>query len=300
MLKHSARLWARAFAACSVAAIGLGTAGGCGNGRGLVLTELVEARQLASDLRIQFSKAADASNRAVMAETDEASAAAAQEAKQAKETLERNAQSLEPILQQLGYSDDTRLLDEFNRRFAEYRTLDDTILELAVENTNLKAQRLSFGPAREAADAFRDSLQTIARTASTKDRWSVEALGAKATAAVREIQVLQAQHIPEADEAAMSRMETQMATLEAAARRDLRTLTALAPPGSGPGLAAAEAALDRFNALNAEIVSLSRRNSNVRSLALTLGRKRTLTAACDDSLQGLADALEKHEFTATR
>jgi hypothetical protein len=43
--------------------------------------------------------------------------------------------------------------------------------------------------------------------------------------------------------------------------------------------------------VNAEIVRLSRRNSNVRSLALTLGQKRTLTARCEEPLHSLQDAL---------
>ena len=51
---------------------------------------------------------------------------------------------------------------------------------------------------------------------------------------------------------------------------------------------------------NAEIVALSRRNSNVRSLALSLGKKRTVTAECDESLQALEDALARHHFAATR
>ena len=50
------------------------------------------------------------------------------------------------------------LLEEFGRQFAEYRTLSQSILGLAVENTNLKAQRLSFGAAQQSADAFRDAL----------------------------------------------------------------------------------------------------------------------------------------------
>jgi hypothetical protein len=58
--------------------------------------------------------------------------------------------------------------------------------------------------------------------------------------------------------------------------------------------------LERFKANNTEIVALSRRNSNVRSLALSLGRKRTITAQCDDQLRALEDALAKHEFRATR
>jgi hypothetical protein len=42
------------------------------------------------------------------------------------------------------------------------------------------------------------------------------------------------------------------------------------------------------------------RNTNVRSLALSLGRKRSLSAACEDSLRELQDALSKRGFTGTR
>jgi hypothetical protein len=58
--------------------------------------------------------------------------------------------------------------------------------------------------------------------------------------------------------------------------------------------------LDRFIGVNTQIVALSRRNSNVRSLAMSLGEKRMLTAACEDSLRALRDALAKRGFTATR
>jgi hypothetical protein len=65
-------------------------------------------------------------------------------------------------------------------------------------------------------------------------------------------------------------------------------------------MSAATEALDRFEKINAELVTLSRRNSNVRSLALSLGRKRTVTALCDDQLRALEEALAKHAFSATR
>ena len=42
-----------------------------------VLTGLVESRRLAADLRLQFTRAADLSNRAVMADSDEGARAAA-------------------------------------------------------------------------------------------------------------------------------------------------------------------------------------------------------------------------------
>jgi hypothetical protein len=188
----------------------------------------------------------------------------------------------------------------FVSRFDEYHALDRQILDLAVENTNLKAQRLAFGPAQEEADAFRDALQAIPPSVSAKDRWRAEALVATAVMTVREIQVLQAPHIADADEAVMTRMENRMATSETAARRALEALTGLVDPSSRARLAAATAALDRFMALNTQIVALSRRNTNVRSLALSLDQKRTLTVACEDSLRALQDALAKRGFTGIR
>ena len=48
-----------------------------------VLERRFEARQLTADLLVQFTRGADAANRAVMADTDEKSAAFAREAEQA-------------------------------------------------------------------------------------------------------------------------------------------------------------------------------------------------------------------------
>jgi hypothetical protein len=264
-----------------------------------VLTELLEARRLASEMHVQFSKAADAANRAVMGDTDVAAAAAADEATRARQLIERDVETLRPILQSLGYDQELAALAGFVAVFDEYRRLDDEILPLATENTNLKAQRLSFGAAQEAADAFRASIDAVIQSGGVQiDRR--EALAAQAVVAVLEIQVLQAPHIAAAEDAAMTQMEQRMTASEAAARRAIAGLRVASPAAATPHLTAAVAALDRFKAINDEIVALSRRNSNVRSLALSLGEKRKVTAACDDQLRMLEEALAKHEFVATR
>ena len=295
-----ASLPTRAAVVCWIAVTTAGAATGCIAAPETALERLSDSRRLAADLLVQFTKAADAANRAVMADTDDASVAFAREAEQATHAVQRDADALRPILVGLDYSDEIRLLEEFGGRFAEYRALDRSILELAVENTNLKAQRLSFGAAQQAADAFRDSLGAVAPSASAKEMPRVEALVARAVAAVREIQVLQAPHIAESDDSAMTRMEKRMSASEAEARRALEKLASLTPRESRPQIVATTVALDRFTGLNRQILELSRRNSNVRSLALSLGRKRTLTARCEDSLRALRDALAKRGFTATR
>ena len=274
-----------------------GTVAACGPA---ALTQQVEARRVAADLHVQFTKAADAANRAVMADADQASAMAAQEARDATGAVERDLKELRPLLELLRYNDELGFLKTFEDRFAEYRKLDDEILPLAVENSNVKAQQLSFGPAREAAEAFRQSVRTAAESARAADRWRADALAANGAAAGLEIQVLQAPHIAEAEDAAMARMEQEMSASTDSAHRTLDQLKALVGASAGTQLAAATAALERFESVNREIIRLSRQNSDVRSLALSLGRKRMVTATADDQLRALEGALAKHTFMGTR
>lgn len=281
---------------CLAAVIG---AAACADGSKAVLNQQAEAHRLAAHLHVQFTRAADASNRAVMADTDEASGNAASEAQQARREVEQDVTALQKVLTDLGDREEAGQLDRFKARFDEYRKLDDTILPLAVENTNIKAQRLAFGQGQEAVDAFRKALDTALRS-TPHGGGSGEALAAQATAALLEIQVMQARHIAESDEAAMGRMEAAMTASAAKARQALDGLKKAMPSSGSAQLTGAASALDRFMEVNAEIVKLSRRNSNVRSLSLSLGRKRTVTAECDDLLQQLEEALARHHFAATR
>ncbi len=264
------------------------------------LEHLLEARRLTSDLQVQFAKAADAASRAVMAEADETSTVAAAEAATATQAVQADIVRLGPVLEGLHATDEQRLLKEFVGRFDAYRALDGRILELAVQNTNLKARRLAFGPAQDAADAFRDALAPIVSAVPPRDEWRAKALVATAVLTVREIQVLQSPHIADAEDAAMTRMEGRMATSEVAARTSLAALAGLVPASSRPQVAAATAALDTFVGLNAEIIALSRRNTNVRSLALSLEQKPALVASCEASLRALHDALAKRGYNYDR
>jgi hypothetical protein len=115
--------------------------------------------------------------------------------------------------------------------------------------------------------------------------------------AVREIQIEQAPHIAEADEAAMSRMEKDMAARETTAREALAALGRGAKPGA---LDAAQGELDEFEKLSSELVRLSRRNTNVRSLSLALRQLPLLTAASDAGLTAVEQALAKRGFSGTR
>ena len=284
--------------ACAAISTILLLASGCNGGPVAVLAALAEANGLSADLRARFNKAADASNRAVMADTDDASIASAHEAAQEFVALEHDVAALTPVLERLGVSEEQALLSQFGERYRAYRAVDDQVLALAVENTNLKAQGLSFGPARDAADRFKAALTTPApKKLPDADRCRAAALVAQAVLAVRELQILQGPHIASADDAAMAGIEQNIAALETTASDALNALSGAIEPGP---LSTARGALDQFKGLDAQIIKLSRRNSNVRSLDLSLRVVPPLSAACDDSLRALQGVLAKEGSKATR
>jgi hypothetical protein len=259
---------------------------GCHGGAAPAFTQLAEARRLADDLQIELTKASNASDRAVMADTDEESITYAREADRAASIVEIDTAALGTRLANLGYAAERGVLQDFAARFAEYRQVDRDVLGLAVQNTNLKAQRLSFGPVREAADGFVTALETAAHAAPAMGRCRADGLAARGALAVREIQILQAPHIAAADDRAMAEIESQIDERQSSAR--------------AAKLDVAWAALDRLDKLSAELVALSRRNSNVRSLALSLRRTPQLIAACDGTLARLQSDLAKEGFSGTR
>jgi methyl-accepting chemotaxis protein len=281
-------------AAFSAAAIGCGR-----EDVNATLQKVSQARELAAHLTVQFTMTSDAANRAVMADTDEASVQFAKESRESAAAVQNDVDQLRGTLATLGYADEDKLLTDFAKHFAEYRRLDDNVLGLAVENTNLKAQRLAFGPAQDAANTFRDALKAL-MPAKPGDAWHVYALSNAAVMTVREIQVLQAPHIADADDSVMTRMEHQMATSQTAARRDLDSLREIVTPESRSKLIAADAALKRFMELNSQLVALSRRNTNVHSLMLSLDEKRKMTLACQSDLQALQASLSKRGYSGIR
>jgi hypothetical protein len=68
-------------------------------------------------------------------------------------------------------------------------------------------------------------------------------------------------------------------------------LAALPKLHGDPELVSAVSAYRRFNTVKAEVLALSRENTNVRSLAISLTQKRRAMSLCEDSLAALEQAI---------
>jgi hypothetical protein len=106
-------MWPYRWAAFSIAIVMAAMVGTACRGSTPTLTGLLEARRLAAGLHVAFSKASEASSRAVMASSDQVSTAAADEARKARQDAERSLAALQPVLESLGYQTDLGHLTGF-------------------------------------------------------------------------------------------------------------------------------------------------------------------------------------------
>ena len=86
-------------------------------------------------------------------------------------------------------------------------------------------------------------------------------------------------------------MEASMGGEEVQIRKDLDGLSDLSKPEPDADVTTAVAQFGRYEQLKAQILALSRENTNVRSLGLSLNQKRKAMAVCLDVLNALKVAI---------
>jgi len=171
------------------------------------------------------------------------------------------------------------------------------ILDLAVQNTNLKAFRLSFGKGREAVERFENALNALTRDAAETRLFPA---AADALAAELKILTLHAPHIVSPDDEEMNQIEQVIRAKEEVVQRSLETLARLAPADKQRYVNDAVAADREFRAVTATVTEWSRQNTNVNSLNISLDRKQKATALCETVLSQLHEAFKRQAFKATR
>jgi hypothetical protein len=272
-----------------------------GRGYESVWIDSVNKSRLVGEIQTNLLASAEAEKSAVMAETDEASAAFAAESRRAAEAVEASRSALGELIATGGRSDELQMFRDLSSCWAAYRDVDREILRLAVENTNLKAQRLSFEPAPAALARMQSALDTLVAGSGTGPPSIAVVTGAyEAMTAALRIHGLEGRHIAEARDEEMGRIEAEMKTLDATVNHGLSTLSSLAGNGNPDAVEVAHTAYADFQKVHGEVLALSRRNSNVRSLAISLGQKRKSMAQCQDHLAALQEAVRPPADEATR
>jgi hypothetical protein len=247
---------------------------------------------LVGQMQVALASAAEAEKSAVLAITDEESLSFADQARASTREVERALGELAKLLAGGGLTSERDLLNQFSEAFAKLRKIDEEVLRLAVRNTNLKAFALAFGPAAEAGAEFDAALARVsARASAGQGSERVVVLAFEARLALLRIRTLLPPHIAEENNDKMDRLEVLMTGEEAHLREQLGRLTATSRLKVDPDLAAAVTSFARFGELKARILALSRENTNVRSLALSLNEKRRAQQVCLETIGALRQAI---------
>jgi hypothetical protein len=245
--------------------------------------------------RMQFELASEseAEKSAVLATTDEDSRAFAEQARADSGKIEEHRIELGDLLATGGTPGERELLAQFTTAFADLQRIDSDVLALAVKNTNVKAYRLAFGAA---ATAVREGNAALARLVTAHadspevKTIMLQAFGAEVSAL--RIQTLLPPHIAEESDKRMDELEALMATEDTQVRRSLNGLAALRTLQQDTDLKIATARYEEFSNLRTQILALSRENSNVRSLSISLNQKRKAMLVSQAALSALQQAIE--------
>ena len=252
----------------------------------------VKKHQMIQTMSRDLLASAEAEKSAVMAETDEASHTFAEQSIQAAQNVEKARRTLEPLLE--GNPQEAHLFREFSRCWERLQAIDREVLSLAVQNTNLKALRLSFVPGAEAIRRLEKALTHLMdRVSSSPNAVDITRRASQAMIGVFHIYTLQGPHIAESTATRMDEIEADMKSHDVQVTNALHDMEVQVDASSKPLLHTAWASYKDFQKINAEIVALSRQNSNIRSFALSLGQKRKMTAQCQDVLSALQEKVQQ-------
>jgi hypothetical protein len=247
---------------------------------------------LVSRMQLALASASEAEKSAVLAITDRDSQTFAGQARTATTEVEQARRELGELLKTGGTQGEKELFNQFSELFAKFQRIDNDLLDLAVKNTNIKAYSLAFGPAAAALSEMNDALSrlTASNTGSPEEK-QVMLLAYGAEISDLCLQTLIPPHIAEEGDQKMDELEALMSKEDKQIRKNLDELTALPKLRQNADLATAVSNYVRFSKIKTRILALSRENTNVKSLSISLNQKRKVMLLCQDTLNELQQAI---------
>ncbi|MGO9834051.1 MAG: MCP four helix bundle domain-containing protein [Polyangiaceae bacterium] len=247
---------------------------------------------LVRQMQVDLASASEAEKSAVLASTDQDSRTFVDQARTASERVEQERRELRELLAAGGTQGERELLAQVTAAFADFQSVDSDLLALAVKNTNVKAYSLAFGPAATAVKEMSDALtRLVDANADASDAKAVMLLAFGAQLGALRIQVLLPPHIAEESDKKMDELESLMAAQDNQVRKSFDGLVAISRLRTDSDLAIATARYAEFSTMRMQILALSRENTNVRSLSISLNQKRKVMLVCRAALSALQEAI---------
>ena len=260
-------------------------------------TERLEARKHKGELIMAMlaalATADEAEKSAVLSTDDEESKKFAQRSKDAALAVTQKGTQFSDLLKRFGSPDENALYQQFTGEFQQYQKINDELLSLAVRNTNVKAYAILYGPADQ---LFNEIRQMLADSANFDvNKMALPSLHAQID--LLDIKATLPQHIREQDDKKMTEMEKQILADEEDLKSNLDTLLSLAGNKNADTIKKTQSAFTELQGLRSAIIDLSRENTNVHSLDISLKQKYSISAACRAALDNLKEKVDSENLT---
>ncbi len=262
---------------------------------------VIKKKEILSQMRVNLYKSVEMEKSAVMARTDEESQDFAGQSFASSASVEQDLIQIQSLIDATALQDEVKLINEFKNCWAEFRKLDQVILGLAVQNTNLKATTLSHGKGAETLLRFELALKDVMRlNLQTPKEDRVAGSAWHAIAAGAQILNMHNSHIAEITNEKMDQIDIQIKMEEKEVLQSLEELLGIVDLKNQDALLLAKVAFFEFMEVTATVQDLSRKNSNVKSLELSIGKKRMISTQCAEVLAAFQNAVKNRPFKSAK
>lgn len=262
---------------------------------------VIRENEILSGMRLSLMRAAEAEKSSVLAITDEESVKFADQARIAATEVDGARKELASLIGQDNSVEEDALISEFDGCWTEFLKLDQLLLDLAVQNTNIRAANLAFTNGAEAVHLLERSLTRLIDSKNPEGGNSqVIRLAYQALVAGIKIHDLYAPHIEAETDEQMNRIEKDIGANEVVLVNSVDKLARIMGGTELDTVKDAMAAQQELKRVTREIISLSRKNTNIKSIRLSLGKKRLITAQCDEVLGAFQELIRGKDIKATR
>lgn len=245
--------------------------------------------------------AIEAEKNAVLSVKSQESKGFAAQVKSAGQALETQRQALESLTQKQSSPSEKNLLAEFDRCWGQFKVLDQQLLAWAAQESNIEAQNWSTQTARKAWEEFEQALNSLRQNPSSAPFKPERAAAIdQSQIASLKILALHKPHIEAFSEREMQQWEKEMQTQTALTQSHLSALSQSLSQAERPKFQLAQKQWLAFQAATDKIIALSRQNTNLKSLELSLGKKRLIASQCKGILNELQAEYASQRFQATR
>ncbi len=255
---------------------------------------VLKARRLdlLDQIRLTLTSGSEAEKNSMLAAADKDSKIFADQARTATSEVRQESKELAELLHSYGTRSEMDLFTQFSMAFTNLQRIDSDLLALAVRNTNIKAFNLAFGPATDDIKEMCSALNSLVeQKTSSKNAGNIIMLDYEAQIAALHIQTLLAPHIYEESDKKMDDLEALMTMEDQNVQKHLNGLAMLPDLQNDPYLEKAISNYNLFTKTRKQILLLSRENTNIRSMEISLGQKRKMLVLCQDFLSALHQAI---------